>query len=196
MRRLLFLPALALLSPATEAPSTPETALASYRDFKRLTKESKWVGAEFATLCDGFPAERVYGLHAFAAVHYYTNPTAEAHRQTGSKAAWPAGSVLVKEKLSRDLATSTDGKPEAAALAGMIKGAPGSSPKTGDWQFFYFDNKSSGQRFAPNTPALPPKWIKSDKPSACLDCHASGGRDYVFGRFEESSRPPEGKGRR
>jgi hypothetical protein len=84
-----------------------------------------------------------------ATVHYYINPAGEAHRSSGSKGAWPAGSVLMKEKLTTDAVRDAR---TIAAVAGMIKGAPGSSPKTGDWQFFYFDNKSAGQHFAPNTP--------------------------------------------
>ena len=183
MRRLLFLPALALLSPAADAPVSPDAALAAYRGYTRLTKEPKWVGEEFALLCDDSPAKRAYGPHAYGAVHYYANPPAEAHRNSGSKGAWPAGSVLIKEKLTtgdvvRDSST-------LGAVAGMIKGAPGSSPKTADWQFFYFDNETSRQSNAPHAPAPAPKWIKSYTLNACLDCHAAGGHDYVFGRFEK-----------
>ena len=102
------------------------------------------------------------------------NPTAEQVHQDDS-AAYPVGSVVVKEKhelvtdgpspdgLAVDQASST------AAIAGMIKRAPGYDPDHGDWEYFYYENNQVAA---------------TGRLSNCIDCHTyAADRDYVFGRW-------------
>ena len=75
---------------------------------------------------------------------------------------FPAGSVIVREKLSGHDAESPE------LLAVMIKRAPGFNPKAGDWEFLLLDGAAS-------------KVIERQKKGSCLDCHASQSeRDFVY----------------
>ena len=90
----------------------------------------------------------------------YANDLARAAFAGGLK--FPAGSVIVREKLA---------KPDDATpllLAVMVKRAPGFSPGGGDWEFLTVDGALT-------------KIKGRQKKGSCLDCHASQrGRDFVL----------------
>jgi hypothetical protein len=96
--------------------------------------------------------------HTYGVV--YANDPARAALAGRTK--FPAGSVIVREKLSA---------PDAATpqlLAVMFKRAPGFNPKGGDWEFMTVDGGLT-------------KITKRQKKGSCLDCHArQSERDFVF----------------
>ena len=155
----------ATVLPAAESqtPSASDSAL-KYRDLIRATKTPKSLSAQFATLC-GFSAAmdaevKRSGPHAIQYVNYYRSESA-VQPATG---AWPVGSVLVKEKLGFDF---KGGAAQPTAIAGMIKRAAGTAPKTGDWEFFWSENGKLSQKSMAH----------------CAGCHSGAARDFVFTDF-------------
>ena len=178
------------------AKITAEAVRENYRTFfARITNKPKSIGAEFAESCAGFPGlERMAketGPHFEHYVHYYLNGVAQLHRDARSGGAYPAGSVIVKEKLwggygfgggedvgqSRDLRRARDFT-RVTAVAGMIKRESGSSPTTGDWEFFYFLEPLAG-----STDQIRDR-RKAKELKSCVGCH-SNAADMVFGRFDK-----------
>ncbi|HEX8285494.1 MAG TPA: cytochrome P460 family protein [Pyrinomonadaceae bacterium] len=98
------------------------------------------------------------GGHTYGVV--YANQPAREALASGSK--FPAGSIIVREKLSApDAAT-----PQLVAV--MFKRAPGFNPKGGDWEFLTADGALT-------------KITARQKRGGCLDCHASQrAADFVF----------------
>ena len=96
--------------------------------------------------------------HTYGVV--YANDSARAALAGRTK--FPAGSIIVREKLSA---------PDAATpqlLAVMFKRAPGFNPKGGDWEFLTVDGSLK-------------KITARQKKGSCLDCHSrQSGRDFVF----------------
>ena len=75
---------------------------------------------------------------------------------------FPAGSIIVREKLSKP----DDVTPQLLAV--MVKRAAGFNPKGGDWEFLTVDGALT-------------KVTGRQKTGSCLDCHASQReRDFVF----------------
>ena len=184
IRFLLALGMIAASSLAADAPAkiTPEKVRESYKTFARVTKEPKSVGAGFAGRCNVTPEmEQVVketGSHAMHYLHYYLNEVAQHHRDARIGGAYPAGSVIVKEKLFAGSAARSADFTQVDAVTGMIKREPGSSPKTGDWEFFYFNPRS----VSPDGKAI--AWEKAKDLKSCVSCH-SNAADMVFARFNE-----------
>lgn len=136
---------------------TPETIAKNYaKTLTRLTDKPKSISAELAGMCSSIPDDKKYGPHSRHFVQQYRNDLAKTE-----KGDFPAGSVLVKEKLmaERDGAT-----PKLSGATGMIKQPAGTSPKTGDWLFFQVWD---GQ-------------VQQTKVESCVGCHSGAKRDYVF----------------
>jgi hypothetical protein len=92
----------------------------------------------------------------------YANRHARAAIESMEPSTFPAGSIIVREKLAR----ADDERPELLAV--MVKRPPGFNPKGGDWEFLLVDGAGS-------------KVIERQKRGSCLDCHASQReRDFVF----------------
>jgi hypothetical protein len=92
----------------------------------------------------------------------YVNALGRAAMLAAKPSVFPAGSIIVREKLAR----LDDKQPEL--VAAMVKRASGFSPKTGDWEYLILsgDLKKIRQR---------------QKKGACLGCHESQrSRDFVF----------------
>lgn len=90
-------------------------------------------------------------------IHIYANPLANSVIAQKRKV-FPAGAVIVKEKLGDDGAVT--------GIGGMVKRASGFDPRNGDWEWFYSD-KASG--------------FTMGKMQNCADCHAnSKDKDYVI----------------
>jgi hypothetical protein len=92
----------------------------------------------------------------------YANGPAARAMSAGEAAKFPAGSVIVREKL-----LSADGtKPELLAV--MVKRAAGFNPAGGDWEFLIIDGAQTRVR-------------ERQRKGGCLECHASQrDRDFVF----------------
>jgi hypothetical protein len=75
---------------------------------------------------------------------------------------FPAGSIIVREKLLRE----TDTEPQLVAV--MVKREKGFHTKTGDWEFFILDGKSL-------------KMQKRETGGDCAKCHIQAQKtDWVF----------------
>lgn len=143
---------------------TPEQVAKDYpKELKRITEKPKSVGRDFWVLCATQAIEEAkrfnrekFGVHGGFSVHYYRNALAMAPQGD-----FPAGSVLVKEKLSTH---PEGGVVTVAAVAGMIKQPAGTSPQSGDWLFFMqFEGK-----------------VHTAKMESCAGCHSGAKRDFVF----------------
>jgi len=142
---------------------TEQSAFTFYKPFQRLTKEPIFVAPLTAALCtEGTPEQRerekaATGLHYRTLIHIYANSIAvDAVAQKSE--AFPAGAVIVKEKLAAD--------GSVAAVGGMIKRDAGFDPANGDWEYFYAA-KSGG--------------FSTGRLQNCIDCHGQAkATDYVY----------------
>ena len=92
----------------------------------------------------------------------YANERARTAFDRLDSTAFPAGSVIVREKLN------DPGDESPLMLAVMLKRAPGFNPAGGDWEFLLVDGAAS-------------KVIERQKKGSCLDCHVSRReRDFVY----------------
>lgn len=100
--------------------------------------------------------------HAYAFGVAYANDIARGTMSTKAPFRFPAGSILVREKLL----TPTASKP--AVLVVMIKREKGFNPKANDWEFLTVSGDLK-------------KIEKREKEGQCRQCHASeSGNDFVF----------------
>ncbi len=100
------------------------------------------------------------GAESFGVI--YANAAARGPIGSLEPQTFPAGSIIVREKLS----SANSEVPELLAV--MIKRAPGFNPKAGDWEFLLVDGAAS-------------KVLERQKKGSCLDCHSSQReRDFVY----------------
>jgi hypothetical protein len=91
----------------------------------------------------------------------YVNDPARAPMFTAA-ANFPPDSIIVREKLSSQSATTPD------LLAVMIKRAKGFNSRANDWEFLVITGDGK-------------KIVRREKTGACRECHASqSGNDFVF----------------
>ncbi len=161
MRILLLVAAAAttavLVAADAPAPKVEDVAKNYAETLTRLTEKPKSIGAELAMSCRSQPIDRTAGPHARAYANYFRNALAQ---QAGEKFA--EGSVIVKEKISAGGLDGLGKKPEA--VAGMIKRAVGTNPKSGDWEFFWAEGGK----------------ITTTGMQGCAGCHSGAKKDYVF----------------
>jgi hypothetical protein len=92
----------------------------------------------------------------------YANDAALDALASEGRAKFPAGSIIVREKLASAAAAQAD------LVAVMIKRAPGFNPTGGDWEFLTIDGALT-------------KVSERQKKGSCLECHSSQSeRDFVF----------------
>jgi Cytochrome P460 len=160
--------------------SIPEIAI-RYTNFIKLTTNVVNVNPELAALCNG-PSKKMvdevrveFGPHANTAIDVYMNKVAADAFVTGTLP-FQVGATVVKQKLSLGF-NDADGRPVdmgKRGVGGMVKRAPGYDPEHGDWEYFYFEDKSK---------------IESGRISSCVQCHNSAkGKDYVFGTWRDVER--------
>jgi hypothetical protein len=88
---------------------------------------------------------------------------------------YAVGSVIVKEKFAAGIKVDMKHLPKPELLTVMVKGEPGTNPKSGDWRFYVVDGKSD-----PN---------KSNELKHCVDCHSTRKMgDWVFGSYQDPLR--------
>jgi hypothetical protein len=162
-----FTAGIAATSP-TESEITEKNVFAFYRTFERLTKQPRRVQPSIATLCTTPTAQAIEavknatGLHHEALVHIYANALATEARTTKADSfAFPAGAVIIKEKLGLDDAV--------IAVGGMRKRSAGFDPANGDWEYFYATRLGA---------------FSIGKLANCTACHSRAKEtDYVFRRI-------------
>lgn len=124
--------AITLTAIAADLVVTERNAGTFYRDFTRLTGRPHAVDPLTAFACT-IPSQarekQITGPHYKAYVHLYANPAAMP-AVTNRLAAFPIGSVIVKEKLAD--------RGRVSGVGGMIKRAPGYDAANGDWEYFYY----------------------------------------------------------
>ena len=127
-------------APAAAPPELPAVAAQApapwnnYRSFARMTGEPRSVPHSLAVRCS-IPGKAEmdkyredYGPHLQALVHVYANDAAQAELARRERR-FPAGAIIVKEKLGRGMAV--------VGIGGMQKMPPGYDPEGGDWKYFY-----------------------------------------------------------
>ena len=179
---------LAGCTPATDEPAPPGAPVEepnvrqiadTYTTLRAMTRKPVFVDPELAMLCKGATQAQVEaartrsGPHAHTAVSIFMNDlAADAFGKTsGSVAAYPVGSIIVKEKKALGYWSTTRPRDERTrandGVGGMIKREPGYDPAHGDWEYFYFED---------------PDKIERGKIGSCVGCHGgAAARDYVFG---------------
>jgi hypothetical protein len=148
---------------AAGAAVTEANAAEFYRNFVRLTERPHQVAPLTAALCT-IPSQAVVerekqitGPHYKTSVHLYANPAAMATIKDRAKS-FPAGAVIVKEKLTNDSKVS--------GVGGMIKRQPGYDAANGDWEYFYYGG---------------PGEFSSGRIESCVTCHrAAKSTDHVY----------------
>ncbi|MFN0204792.1 MAG: cytochrome P460 family protein [Planctomycetota bacterium] len=163
-----------------DSPTIEEIAI-SYKGFQLMTPVPHQVSLASTTICFMTPERFIEinkeqsGVHAFASINIYmNNPAASSYnKQTNN---YPAGSIVIKDKLSIDAPPNRiDGLKysQKPGVGGMIKRAPGYDPEHGDWEYFYFENPSK---------------ITNGRIANCVQCHTNAkDRDYVFGGWAKDS---------
>lgn len=161
-----------LLAAESQAPAPADVAV-KYKELIRATKEPKQLGGEATFGCRSYPeiaAERKrLGPHAGERVYYYRSKSAVQP----TKGPWPVGSVIVKEKLGAGEITIPGVLDKAqlpavpTAISGMIKRPAGTSPKTGNWEYFWWENGK----------------LSTNSTAHCAGCHSGAARDSVFTDF-------------
>lgn len=148
---------------SAEFAITEANAASFYRNFVRLTERPHPVAPLTAALCT-IPSQasverekQLTGPHYQASVHLYANPAAlpTIKSRTGP---FPAGAVIVKEKLA------SDGK--VSGVGGMTKRQPGYDAANGDWEYFYYGG---------------PGEFSTGRIESCVACHrAAKPTDHVY----------------
>lgn len=148
---------------AERAEISAESVQTFYKSFIRLTEEPREVSVRLAALCVTPGPDQVReeeeraGPHAMASVHVYASGVAAGEFEKKERQ-FPAGSVVVKEKLDADLSV--------VGIGGMQKMEPGYDSEGGDWQYFHF-SESAG--------------FSSGRITTCRSCHARAkSSDFVY----------------
>ena len=163
---------------APDLASVPDDLLHAYRTMHKMTEQPHSVSTQFSALCGMNPASiaamKREGPHYATWINVYMNEKAQTHFEAGPKTAFPPGSIVVKEKLyfhHNPTQFTKDNVPVVEAVTGLVKHPAGYDPRTGDWEFFYFEKDGPIERGA------------KGKLAACADCHHDAPTDYVFGDF-------------
>jgi hypothetical protein len=137
-----------------------------YKSWKRVNAKPLQLSNRLIELCRQLtPAESELLAHDPHSKYFFTvyvNDIGRAAMYRKGKTLFPAGSMIVKEKLTSEKATSP------VMMTAMRKGAKGSSPATGDWQYFILDPRGKVT-------------ASGDQIPHCQGCHASEpDTDYVY----------------
>jgi hypothetical protein len=115
---------------------------------------------------DWAQAREKHGPHTEHYIQVYANPVATQTFGKGKGRLFPAGAVIVKEKLM-------DSQGAVAGVAFMMKRGTPQFANTGGWEFAYY-----------------PRSGDSASLKACADCHRSAAsKDYIFGQYPSPSDP-------
>lgn len=142
--------------------------LSAYRSWKPLIKDTfevpyeLWIRCVAPTQQDYDSARAAHGPHTQRFIQVYANRDAQRVMKNMNTAAFPAGSIIAKEKL---IGTAGGGA-EFAGVAFMIKHAGDQFPETRGWEFRYY-----------------PSGDAKSLQESCGGCHKTATRDYVFADY-------------
>lgn len=139
--------------------------IAGYRNWTRVNAEPQLMPDQTAQLCAALAplnAKPAANPHAHKYLTVYVNDRGRSAMLEQKNPAFPAGSIIVKEKL----AEKTSSTPELLTV--MIKRGKGFNPNSGDWEYLVVDGAGT------NVTA-------QGKLENCQSCHsARPATDYVF----------------
>jgi hypothetical protein len=147
--------------PAQQGLQVPEV-LKDYRSWRTVASDplpvpyDLWIQCVHPSAEAEAKAAREHGPHDALAVQVFTNPTASSVFYAAGPQTFLVGSIVVKEK------SVGSGKPPVA-VAAMVKGAKGSHPESGDWEFLYVTSQG------PVVATV-----------SCVDCHRTAPSDFLF----------------
>jgi hypothetical protein len=132
------------------------------RGSTKISLEGSWVYEEPSQERPRKKKKEAHAGDASAFNVVYLNETARTAMSGERPAKFPAGSIIVSEKLSKP----DDAPPELLAV--MVKRAAGFNPKAGDWEFLVVNGSLTEVR-------------ERQKKGRCAECHASQREnDFVF----------------
>jgi hypothetical protein len=144
----------------SRAPSLAES-IARYRSWYKVNPKPIHMAPALAVLCSA-PVRWHSGNNPHDPKFFtvYVNAAGKQAMMSGKNSVFPAGSVIVKEKLP-----SEQGAPELLTV--MVKRERGFDSAHGDWQYFIANGR--GQE------------TSTDDVAKCQSCHEiNKARDYVF----------------
>jgi hypothetical protein len=166
LKSLLLLSALASVGCAVimlSSPSEPDKdllSLAKYRQWNLVNPTPQLMQPQAAEDCAIIFGRDKSSPHLNKYISVYVNPVGREAMMGKRDSKFPAGSMIVKEKLGKP----DSKKPEM--LTAMIKREAGYNPETGDWEFLVLD----GQAIA---------ILERGKLERCSGCHKS----YTYSDF-------------
>jgi hypothetical protein len=159
-------PYLLTRSTSIAAPRGSVKEIAGYRDWFKVNRTPEVMQARTSILCAApSGGMKTYGPtnpHHEKYITVYVNELGRKAMMEEAKPNFPAGSVIVKEKLP-DQSSQT---PELLTV--MIKRGQGFNDESGDWEYMVVDGSGT-------------KVEAQGKLANCQGCHqANRGKDYVF----------------
>jgi hypothetical protein len=137
------------------------SAVKTYTSWVRITPAPYKVSPALGVLCAA-PNVSPMNPHSNAYINVFVNEAGRAAMIDPRDSAFPAGSVIVKEKLHDDQSVEPD------LLTVMIKREPGYNPSAGNWEFAVVDGKVRSAQ-------------AQGKLANCMECHMTVSHsDYVF----------------
>ena len=127
----------------TTTSDSLETARSDYRRWARVNPEPLKIPDWLAAMCKLPPPDqqaRLDSPHSDEYSNVYVNPTGTSAMSLAGDRVFPAGTIIVKEKLLK-----VDDK-LAEALGLMIKHEKGYNPEGDDWEYAYWQTGGTIQR--------------------------------------------------
>jgi hypothetical protein len=139
--------------------------LAGYRQWKLVNPTPVKMDPAVSALCARPLLPREQNPHFDKFISVYVNQIGKAAMWTREKPKFPAGSIVVKEKLASVESTSPE------LLTVMIKHEKGYNNSTGDWEYLVTDGAAA-------------KVVKEYDTGNCNTCHtAYAANDYVIRNY-------------
>jgi hypothetical protein len=162
------------LTAEAKTPEKLDDLISGYRAWHKVNAKPIHMAPQIAMLCRGPASWQTHANpHDPKFFTVYVNKTGVAAMKKQGLTQFPAGSIIVKEKLPTE-----SGQPELLTV--MVKKEAGFDPKHGDWQYFTADgdgNKTS-----------------QDDVAKCQSCHeVTKENDYVFRSYVQGANQPQWK---
>lgn len=145
-----------------------KSEVAGYKNWTKVNDKPYLMWSNVAMLCRA-PTKRDYdfekSVHADKFVNVYVNSIGRDEMLTKKNPKFPAGTVIVKEKLS------SEGSTQPELLTVMIKREKDFNPEVGDWEFMTLDGAAA-------------EVTSKGKLESCQSCHLNyAANDFVTRRY-------------
>ena len=147
---------------ATANAGNPVKEIAGYHDWSKVNSEPQLMPDPTAILCAQVIRDGTKNPHNNKYLTVYVNDPGRQAMYQQLTPKFPAGSVIVKEKLPEKSSQAPE------LLTVMIKRGAGFNPASGDWEYMIVDGTGT-------------KVMAQGKLENCQLCHTTrSGTDYVF----------------